>query len=123
MGVQDQVQIDGFIRHYKSCLVGKDYMQQEGVDFNRMFSPVAKLVPVILLLTLAATQHWHLTQLKVNNVFFNTDLHEEVYMDLPLGYQSKEFLVHKFVNSTSSFIDSNKHHRNGIQNSLMCCFN
>lgn len=53
-----------------------------------MLTPfIAKLVIVKILLALVVIHKWHLRQLDVNNVFFNGDLFEEVYMDLPLEYR------------------------------------
>ena len=57
-----------------------------GLDYQETFALVAKLNTIRVLLSLATNNDWQLQQLDVKNAFLNYDLEEEVYMELPPGF-------------------------------------
>jgi hypothetical protein len=70
----------GVVVKHKARLVAKGYVQREGVDFDEVFAPMARLDSVRALVAVAAQQDWQLHHLDVKSAFLNSDLQEEVYV-------------------------------------------
>jgi hypothetical protein len=56
---------EGKVEKYKARLVAKGYSQVEGIDFGEIFSPVAKLTSIRLLLSVAAAFDFEIEQMDV----------------------------------------------------------
>ena len=67
-------------------LVAKGFLQREGIDFEEVFAPVARMESVRLLLALAAVRCWKVHHLDVKSAFLNGELAEEVYVQQPPGF-------------------------------------
>jgi hypothetical protein len=58
-------------------------VQQQAVDFNEVFTPMARLESVQLLLDYAAGPGWPIHHMDVKSALLNRDLLEEVYVTQP----------------------------------------
>ncbi|GKV14795.1 hypothetical protein SLEP1_g25613 [Rubroshorea leprosula] len=89
------------IVRYKARLVVKSFSQKKGIDFDEIFSPMVKMSSIRVVLGLAASMNLELEQLDVKTAFLHGDLHEEIYMDQPEGFeeQGKEHMVCKLKKS------------------------
>ncbi|GAA0163667.1 transmembrane signal receptor [Lithospermum erythrorhizon] len=76
----------GNVTRNKARLVAHGYTQIEGVDFEEIFSPVARLEPIKLLLALACLLKFKLYQMDVKSAFLNGIVQEEVYVEHPKGF-------------------------------------
>ena len=81
--------------------MAKGFRQQEGVDFDEIFSPVVKMTTLRCVLALAAHMDMDLVQMDVKTAFLHGDLQEEIYMQQPKGFEEegKDKLVCKLKKS------------------------
>ncbi|GKB66946.1 reverse transcriptase domain-containing protein, partial [Tanacetum coccineum] len=67
-------------------LVAKGYHQEEGIDFEESFTPVAKLEAIRIFLANAASKNMTFYQMDVKIAFLNGELKEVVYVSQPEGF-------------------------------------
>ncbi|GJS18125.1 retrovirus-related pol polyprotein from transposon TNT 1-94 [Tanacetum coccineum] len=76
----------GGILKNKARLVARGYRQEEGIDFEESFAPVARLEAVRIFLAYAAHINMIVYQMDVKTTFLNDILREEVYVSQPNGF-------------------------------------
>nr|GEW14949.1 retrovirus-related Pol polyprotein from transposon TNT 1-94 [Tanacetum cinerariifolium] len=67
-------------------LVAQGYRQQEGIDYDETYAPVAKLESIRILLAYACALDFKLFQMDVKSTFLNGFIIEEVYVAQSLGF-------------------------------------
>ena len=78
---------DGNVVRNKARLVAQGYSQEEGIDYDETFAPVARLEAIRMLLAYACFMGIKLFQMDVKSAFLNGVLSEEVYVKQPPGFE------------------------------------
>ncbi|GKF06603.1 retrovirus-related pol polyprotein from transposon TNT 1-94 [Tanacetum coccineum] len=74
----------------------QNFHQEEGIDFEESFTPVARLEAVQMFIAYAAHKNITIFQMDVKMAFLNGPLKEEVYVSQPKGFTDPEFLDHVY---------------------------
>ncbi|KAL8095322.1 hypothetical protein AgCh_036693 [Apium graveolens] len=82
---------DGNIIRNKARLVAQGYNQQEGIDYEETYAPVARLEAIRILMAFAAHKKFKLYQMDVKSAFLNGYLKEEVYVKQPPGFIHEKY--------------------------------
>lgn len=77
---------DGTIERYKARLVVKGFSQKPGIDYQKTFSPVARLSTIRAVLGIAAQENLALQQFDVSTAFLNGDVKEQIFVKQPEGF-------------------------------------
>nr|GFC28796.1 retrovirus-related Pol polyprotein from transposon TNT 1-94 [Tanacetum cinerariifolium] len=64
---------------------GKGYRQEEGINFEESFAPVARIEVIHIFIANAASRNINVYQMDVKTTFLNGELKEEVYVSQPEG--------------------------------------
>ncbi|GJZ95291.1 retrovirus-related pol polyprotein from transposon TNT 1-94 [Tanacetum coccineum] len=70
----------------KARLVAKGYAQEDGIDFEESFAPVARLEAIRIFVAYAAHKSFPIYEMDVKTAFLNGPLKEEVYVARPEGF-------------------------------------
>lgn len=71
----------GKVEKYKARLVAKGYNQRHGVNYDEVFTPVARLETIRLFISLTAQNGWKIHQMNAKSTFLNGVLEENMYID------------------------------------------
>ncbi|GKA06829.1 copia protein [Tanacetum coccineum] len=77
---------NGVVYQNKARLVAQGYNQQEGVEYDETYAPVARLESIRILLAYACTLDFKLFQMDIKSAFINGFINEEVYAAQPSGF-------------------------------------
>ncbi|GKA68549.1 retrovirus-related pol polyprotein from transposon TNT 1-94 [Tanacetum coccineum] len=84
----------GDVLKNKARLVAKGYRQEEGIDFEESFAPVARIEAIRIFIANVATQNMIIYQMDVKTAFLNGDLQEEVFVSQPEGFEDQDNPTH-----------------------------
>jgi hypothetical protein len=90
----------GEVVKHKARLVAKGYVQRQGIDYEEVFAPVARMESVRVILAVATHQGWAIHHMDVKSAFLNGNLSKEVYVVQPpgfsvAGHEKKVLRLHK----------------------------
>ena len=86
----------GVITRNKARLVAKGYNQEEGIDYDETYAPIARLEAIRMLLAFASFMNFKLYQMDIKSAFLNGFIEEEVYVEQPVSFESFNFSNHIF---------------------------
>ncbi|GJZ28327.1 putative ribonuclease H-like domain-containing protein [Tanacetum coccineum] len=81
----------GIVIRNKARLVAQGYTQEEGIDYDEVFAPVARIEAIRLFLAYALFKDFVVYQMDVKSVFLYGKIEEEVYVCQPLGFEDPDF--------------------------------
>ncbi|GJZ41989.1 retrovirus-related pol polyprotein from transposon TNT 1-94 [Tanacetum coccineum] len=73
-----------------------DPSEDEGIDFEESFAPVARIEAISIFVANAANKNMMIFQMDIKTAFLNGELKEEVYVSQPEGFVDQDNLSHVY---------------------------
>nr|GEV07924.1 hypothetical protein [Tanacetum cinerariifolium] len=89
----------GIVVRNKARLVTQGHTQEEGINYEEVFTPVARIEAIRLFLSYASFMGFMVYQMDVKSAFLYGTIEEEVYVCQPLGFEDPDYpdKVYKMV--------------------------
>ncbi|GJU17977.1 putative ribonuclease H-like domain-containing protein, partial [Tanacetum coccineum] len=81
----------GIMIRNKARLVAQGYTQEEGIDYDEVFAPIARIKAIRLFLAYASFKDFVVYQMDVKSAFLYGKIKEEVYVCQPPGFEDPDF--------------------------------
>ncbi|GJZ13309.1 retrovirus-related pol polyprotein from transposon TNT 1-94 [Tanacetum coccineum] len=86
----------GGVLKIKARLVAQGFKQEEGIDFEESFAPVARIEAIRIFIAYVAHKNMTIYQVDVKTAFLNGELKEEVYISQPEGFVDQDNPSHVY---------------------------
>ncbi|GJT97999.1 putative ribonuclease H-like domain-containing protein [Tanacetum coccineum] len=93
----------------KARLVAQGHRQEEGIDYEEVFAPVARIEAIRLFLAYASFMGFLVYQMDVKSAFLYGTIKEEVYVTQPLGFKDLDHPDKVYKKEDGIFISQNKY--------------
>ncbi|GJS47478.1 putative ribonuclease H-like domain-containing protein [Tanacetum coccineum] len=90
-GVTNKKDERGIVIKNKARLVTQRYTQEEGINYDEVFAPIARNKEIRLFLAYASYKDFVVYQMDVKSAFLYGKIEEEVYVCQPLGFEDPDF--------------------------------
>ncbi|KAI3692782.1 hypothetical protein L6452_32605 [Arctium lappa] len=81
----------GIVIRNKAGLVAQGYTQEEGINYEEVFAPVARVEAIRLFLAYASYMKFKVYQMDVKSAFLYDTIDEEVYVCQPPGFENPSY--------------------------------
>ncbi|GJV44112.1 putative ribonuclease H-like domain-containing protein [Tanacetum coccineum] len=94
--INQQRDARGIVVRNKARLVAQGHRQEEGIDYDEVFAPVARIEAIRLFLAFASYMGFLVYQMDVKSAFLYGEIEEEVYVTQPKGFEDPYFPKHVY---------------------------
>ncbi|GJT80889.1 putative ribonuclease H-like domain-containing protein [Tanacetum coccineum] len=112
----------GIVIRNKARLVAQGHTQEEGIDYDEVFAPVARIEAIRMFLAYASYMGFMVYQMDVKSAFLYGQIEEEVYVCQPLGFEDPDHpdKVYKVVKALYGLHQAPRAWYDTLANYLLC---